>query len=163
LQLVCYISAPNEPWKIFLPTTLLGHAVHWYQLALGHIGTNRLYDTMKQHLYHPDLRNRVDDFVSRCKDCQMQKSSTRGHGLRAPRQAEAHPWREVAVDFIGPWKLEISNVQVSFMALTIIDTTTNLVEVVRIDAKSAAYIVARKFEQTWLARFPMHKIVPMTK
>jgi transposase InsO family protein len=156
LQLVCYIPAPNEPWKIFLPNTLLGQAVQWYHLALGHIGTNRLYGMMKQYPYHPDLRNQVDDFVSRCKDFQIQKSSTRGHRLLAPRQAEAHHWREVAVDLIGPWKLEISNVQVSFVALTIIDTTTNLVELVSIDNKSAAYI-ARKFEQTWLARYPMPK------
>jgi transposase InsO family protein len=44
----------------------------------------------------------------------------------------------------------------SFMALTIIDTTTNLVELTRIDNKSTAYI-ARKFEQTWLARYPLPK------
>ena len=65
LQLACYIPAPNEPWKIFLPTALLGQAIQWYHLALGHIGTNRLFDTMRQHLYHPDLRNRVEDLVSR--------------------------------------------------------------------------------------------------
>lgn len=153
LHIACYIPSPNEPWKIFLPTNLLDQAIQWYHLALGHIGISRLYDTMHQHLYHPDLRNRIDDLVSHCQDCQKQKNSTRGYGLLAPRQAAAHPWREVAVDLIGPWKLDINNVQVLFSALTIIDTTTNLVELVRLEDKTAAH-VARKFEQTWLARYP---------
>ena len=41
----------------------------------------------------------------------------------------------------------------SFTALTIIDTVTNLVELVRLDNKTAAN-VALQFENTWLARYP---------
>jgi hypothetical protein len=39
------------------------------------------------------------------------------------------------------------------MALTIIDTVTNLVELVRINNKTSAH-VALQFENTWLARYP---------
>ena len=40
-----------------------------------------------------------------------------------------------------------------FLALTIIDTVTNLVEIVLLDKKSAAN-VALQFQNTWLARYP---------
>eukprot|EP00978_Attheya_sp_CCMP212_P012156 scaffold30211_cov54-Attheya_sp.AAC.2 len=72
------------------------------------------------------------------------------------------PWREVAVDLIGPWKVKLENLPVSnaeesyitFNALTCIDPpVTNLTELIRIDGKSAAHIGA-KFEQGWLSRYP---------
>ena len=152
-QLLCYLPGPNQPWKICLPTTLLDQAVHWYHYALGHLGQVRLYDTMSQHLYHPDLRNRVEYVVSHCTVCQRNKQLLRGHGELAPREARIHPWREVAVDLVGPWTLIVGNQEIPFLALTIIDTVTNLVELVRLDNKTSAH-VALQFQNTWLARYP---------
>ena len=31
----------------------------------------------------------------------------RGHGQLAPKEAPLLPWREVAVDLIGPWEIDI--------------------------------------------------------
>ena len=152
-NVVCYIPEPHAPWKIYLPTQILTNAVRWYHHALGHLGQNRLYDTMSLHLYHPDLKTTVERVVSTCDTCQRQKQVLRGHGHVAPREAHAHPWRDVAVDLIGPWELTIQDQKVSFQALTIIDTVTNLVELIRIDNKTAAH-VALCFENTWLARYP---------
>jgi transposase InsO family protein len=149
----CYIAGPNEPWKIYLPTSLLHDAVRWYHTALGHLGQNRLYDTISAHLYHPDLKTKVEDVVGRCDTCQRQKNVLRGHGHTAPREAIANPWREVAVDSIGPWKLKVHNQEVEFKALTIIDQVTNLVELVRLDNGTAAE-AALKFNNTWLSRYP---------
>ena len=42
----------------------------------------------------------------------------------------------------------------NFIALTIIDPVTNLVELVRLENKTSAH-VARQFENTWLARYPL--------
>ena len=69
----CYVPQPNAPWKIWLPTEILGRTIEWYHVVLGHTGMNNLYKTMCLNFYHPDLRNRVEDFVSRCTICQMQK------------------------------------------------------------------------------------------
>jgi len=52
------------------------------------------------------------------------------------------------VDLIGPWKLQIADIQVNF-----IDTVTNLVELVRLDNKSSAH-VALQFNNTWLSKYP---------
>jgi len=119
----------------------------------------RLHDTMSIHFHHPDLRNKTEDVVQKCDTCQRYKQVGRGHGHTAPREAGIHPWREVAVDTIGPWTIELNGEEIKFNALTIIDTTTNLVELIRLDNMSSAH-TARQFENTWLARYPkpMHCI-----
>jgi transposase InsO family protein len=63
------------------------------------------------------------------------------------------PWSEVAVDLIGPWKLDVANQMVKFHALTIIDLVSNLVEIVRLDNKTSQH-TALQFINTWLARYP---------
>lgn len=153
VNIVCYIPEPNAPWKIYLPTDLLDPAVRWYHLALGHIGQNRLYDTMAIHFFHPDLKNKVEFIVSKCDTCQRQKQTGRLYGEAPPREASAHPWREVAVDTIGPWTLEINGQSIQFRALTVIDTVTNLVELKRLENMTAAHI-GLQFETQWLARYP---------
>lgn len=149
----CYIPAQNEPWKIYLPNELLNDAIHWYHLSLSHLGSSRLYDTMRQHFYNKLLKNRIEDLVSHCDTCQRYKLVGRGHGQNAPREATIAPWREIAVDTIGPWTLTIGDQTQTFIALTMIDMVTNLVEIVRLENKTSAN-VALQFVNTWLARYP---------
>ena len=82
----------------------------------------------------------TEEFVSRCDTCQRQKQVLRGHGQTAPREAGLHPWREVAVDTIGPWTLKIGNEEIQFSALTMIDTVTNLVELAQVNNRTAANV-----------------------
>ena len=39
---------PTQPdlWKIYLPATLVANVIHWYHVTLGHVGTQKLYDTI---------------------------------------------------------------------------------------------------------------------
>jgi len=152
-QVYCHIRQPNDPWKIYLPEELLDHAVRWYHLALSHVGSNRLLDTMSMHFYSKNLRGKVEDIVSKCDACQRYKLVGRGHGELAPREAEVMPWRRVAVDLIGPWTFLAAGQELKFSALTIIDLVTNFVEVVRIHNKSAEH-VGLQFENNWLNRYP---------
>ena len=57
------------------------------------------------------------------------------------------------MDLISPWFIKVNEETILFHALTIIDTVTNLVELVRIENKTSAH-VAMKFETTWLSRYP---------
>ena len=54
---------------------------------------------------------------------------------------------------IGPWTVQVCGNPYEFEALTVIDTVTNLVELVRIDDKRSQ-TVARKFTQCWLTHYP---------
>ncbi len=63
------------------------------------------------------------------------------------------PWEEVAIDFIGLWKVKVNGQQVKFNALTCIDTALNLVKLIRVDNKTAKHI-PDKFTQSWLWQYP---------
>ena len=152
-NICCYSAKPEDSLRIYLPDELLENSIRWYHLALSHIGSNRLFDTMSMHFYNPKLKAQVETIVSTCDACQRFKNHGRGLGELAPREAALIPWQEVAVDLIGPWTLQVAGQELKFLALTIIDTVTNLIELVRIHASNAAHI-ALLFENTWLARYP---------
>jgi hypothetical protein len=76
-----------------------------------------------------------------------------GYGELPPRHAQMMPWNEVAVDLIGPWKVEVQGQQVEFNALTCIDPMTNLVEIIRINNRTE-HQTAEQFENCWLSRYP---------
>ncbi len=153
VYVTCFIPKPNEPWKIYLPDELLHETVAWYHFVLGHLGRSRLFDTISTHLYNSQLRNKIDDYVSRCDECQRKKQLQRGYGELPPREANIHPWRDICVDLIGPWTLQIAGQQHNFIALSIIDPVTNLAELIRLDNKRADY-VALQLHNAWLSKYP---------
>ena len=99
------------------------------------------------------LKQRINDIVGSCDPCQRYKAVGQGYGQLAPREAPLAPWTEVAVDLIGPWTINVAGQDVTFDALTCIDTVTNLTELCRINNKTAGH-VGMKFENEWLSRYP---------
>ena len=137
---VCYlpdIPKPNQ-WKIALPSQLNDDTIQWYHETLGHCGTNRLYESIRQHFYILGLRQKCDSY--HCEVCQKNKLIGPGYGLLPPREAPLTPWSEVMVDLIGPWKIKVNNEDIYFSTLTCIDPVTNLVEIIRIENKTADHI-----------------------
>ncbi len=63
------------------------------------------------------------------------------------------PWRDVAVDLIGPWTISVVGQKQRFQELTIIALVTNLIEIVRVDNTTAAN-VSLHFKNTWLSWYP---------
>jgi transposase InsO family protein len=143
----------NEYWRIAIPTTLLIPIIKWYHIMLSHVGMTRLYGTIATHFYHPRLQPQIAEVVGKCDTCQRAKLPGSGYGELPTKEALVAPWYEVAVDLIGPWKFKVGPQELTFQALTCIDTVTNLAEVVRIENKSSAYI-AMRFENEWLSRYP---------
>ena len=154
IELIGYSRYAQDEPKIFIPSIMLRPLVRWYHIMLVHVGGNRLADTIAMLFYHPRLRDVSKEIVQHCHECQQEKLSQRGYGHLPPRNVELQPWRNVAVDLIGPWKIKLqNNTVIEFNALTMIDTDTNFVEACRIDRKTAHHI-AIKFENTWLSRYP---------
>jgi hypothetical protein len=57
------------------------------------------------------------------------------------------------VDLIGPWTVQVHGRPYEFEALALIDTVTNLVELVRIERKDSDHIM-QKFAQCWQTGYP---------
>ena len=142
-------------FKILLPDSMLEDVVEFYHTTLAHIGQTRLLETIQQHFENPRLKEVIHKLVSTCDACQKCKLVGKGYGTLPPREPLMQPWYEVAVDLIGPWTIrDVDGNDHTFMALTIIDTVTNLCEIALIRDKTSSH-VGLLFENTWLARYPM--------
>ena len=133
---------------------MLKPTIKWFHIVTGHPGSKKLRLTLDQRYYHPNMRGQIDNYVYA--NCQQHKLDGKGYGLLPERELREQPFEEVAVDIIGPWKIQGRGKGYEFNALTCIDTLTNLVELVRIDNKTAQHIRS-KFAQTWMARYPWPK------
>jgi hypothetical protein len=85
---------------------------------------------MRMHFHAPGPQQHVETITGQCDTCQRYKNIGRPYGELAAREAALTPWSEIATDTIGPWTVQVGNQRIEFKALTIIDTVTNLVELV---------------------------------
>ncbi len=138
-DIICYKKDPTQPnWKIVLPESIVVDTVKWFYQVMGHSGEKRLWETLNQRYYQPKLCYHIDKF--KCKDCQKYKLAGRGYGLLPKQEVRIAPWEEVSINLIGPWKGKVNGWQVEFNALTCIDMASNLVELIRVDNKTAEHI-----------------------
>ena len=49
--------------KIVVPEALRARVIHWYYHRLGHPGMNRTEETIKQHLWWPEMRGQIHKAV----------------------------------------------------------------------------------------------------
>jgi transposase InsO family protein len=158
-SLICRKQATEgAPWRICIPSASLDTIILWYHTVMNHTGISRLHDTIATHFYHARLRTRTAELLKTCDACQRYKLPGKAYGHLPARNAEEAPWRAVAVDLIGPWKVKVGAIPVEFNALTVIDTVTNYPEVIRITNKLSAHI-ATQFENAWLCRYPCPRFV----
>jgi hypothetical protein len=140
--------------RIVLPEALSQETVAWYHHVLGHCGQERLYRALSTHLYSPKIKDKIAEYVRTCDSCQRNKNPGVGIGHLAQRNEVGMPWEEVAVDSIGPWKVPIQGLgEITFNALSMIDTCTNIMELKRQESKTTEE-AAMLFENEWLARYP---------
>ena len=74
----------------------------------------------------------IDRQVQLRSECQRFKLDGKGYGHLPEREICSMPFKECAVDLIGPWTIQVRD-KYELNALTMIDTVSNLVELVRID------------------------------
>jgi hypothetical protein len=56
------------------------------------------------------------------------------------------------VDLTGPWVVQVCGNPFEFDVLTVINTVTNLVELIRVD-KETSDVVTRNYAQCWLSHY----------
>jgi hypothetical protein len=78
------------------------------------------------------------------------------YGHLPVKDVEAHPWRKLCVDLIGPYTVCTKKGTQSLHAMTMFDPATSWFEVVEIPNKRAI-TCANLVENTWLCRYPRPK------
>lgn len=150
-ELICHNN--NGHWRIVIPEALVEPTIAWYHTVLNHCGVSRLVQTLRNHLWIPNLQARAATYIASCDECQRYKFTGPGYGHLPPRNDVAQPWEEVAVDLVGPWHLELPIGHISLHAITILDVTTTLAECIRIENKTSAHCTMQ-FINHWLSHYP---------
>ncbi len=127
------------------------HLIRGFHIILTHPDCKRSRMTIQARCYHPDIKKYDDNF--RCDYSQCLKIPCKGMGLSRECNLTNTPWYDVIIDLIGLWSAKTEHCIGEFNALTFINTTTNLVELINIDTKSRD-VIARKFENTWFTCYP---------
>ena len=100
--------------------------------------------TIKSHLYFPNVRAKVEEYIKNCNACRLAKSKKVQCGIIPPKNEVGQLWEETAVDLMGPWEIEIINVgTIVIWAFTMIDTSSQLSIISTtslIDAPSCKYM-----------------------
>ena len=91
----------------------------------------------------------MKEYIHLCPICQKYKAQGRGYGHLPPKQALIQPWYEIAIDTIGAWTVTIGNKLTPLYVVTIIDTVTNLTEIIKITSPKAK-LTTIAFELGWL-------------
>ena len=84
---------------------MIKQTVKWFHVVTGHPGKQKLRLTVDQRYHHPEMRRYIDNYA--CHDCQKHKLDGKGYGLLPMRDLKEQPFEEVAVDLIGPWKIQV--------------------------------------------------------
>jgi hypothetical protein len=151
-ELICI--SQNGIDKIVLTQELLPKVMAYYHEVLAHAeGIQRLAQTVKRHYWHRNIEAEAKRLIDSCTTCAENKREGRTWGESAPRDASVLPWQEVHCDSIGPWTIELRARTLVFHAMTMIDPSTNLVEIKR-TLTTTAKEGAAAVENTWLARCP---------
>lgn len=100
---------------------------------------------MQTRYYHPDMRRTINNL--RCEVCSKNKLSGPGYGLLPEREVRGQPFILLARG------LSESTEGTIFYALTIMDTVTNLVELIRLDNCEAEH-TRMKLIHAWFSRYP---------
>ena len=147
-SLICYNG------KIVIPNLLQRHVIMWYHTTLCHPGINRTEETIGQHLWWPQMRDHITNYVQICPLCQRNKRRQKKYGHVPMKMAEATPWDKLCVDLIGPYKINRKGKKpLICRCVTMIDPATGWFEMHQYDDKYSI-TVANIVEQEWLGRYP---------
>lgn len=133
--------------RIFLPPALINKVMHTYHEWLVHPGEHTMLESLKATLTWSGMTESVRQWIRNCEQCARSKSRAGKFGKLPTKTVEVRPWGEIAVDTLGP----VEGGQ--WRALTIIDTSTRLVEIAAMQdgtSAEAAHIV----DQVWFNRYP---------
>jgi len=88
--------------QLCVPDVLRKDLLKAYHDNNAHIGRERLYDTLKQKYYFPQMYTSVIEYVAACDNCQRTKSSP--HLRKAPLSPLpiVEPFGRVHIDHVGP-------------------------------------------------------------
>jgi hypothetical protein len=69
----------------------------------GHLGMNRTYERVKQHVFWPKMKQEIENYIKHCEVCQKNKITQ--NKTKMPLQITSTPetvWEKCSLDILGP-------------------------------------------------------------
>lgn len=68
----------------------------------GHLGSRRMYDTMRQEFYRPHIDHNVHLFIKQCRKCARTRGTQYTHDKEFKWFPATGPLESVDMDMLGP-------------------------------------------------------------
>ncbi|CAD6896654.1 unnamed protein product [Tilletia controversa] len=99
-----YVRRTGEPELLVVPAEKRSDVIKRAHVTVGHQGARYTVENVRRRFWWPSLVKDVIDFCSECDPCQRSKSTSQSpagllRALTVPRGA----WKDVAIDFVGPF------------------------------------------------------------
>jgi hypothetical protein len=130
IKLIENMSCVCKDGWLVIPKPLQVHTSKRYHHYLQHPGHTCLEETMNAAMYWKGMRTTIRSLTKSCRSCQIDKRQSSKYGHLPPKTVIPNPWECLCVDLISPYFLKgKDNLQIDFMALTMIDPASNWFEV----------------------------------
>jgi hypothetical protein len=131
IKFIEYMTCVCKDGQLVIPKLLQVRAVKWYHHYLQHPGHTCFEETMNAAMYWKGMHTTIRSLPKSCRACQVNKRQSRKYGHLPPKTVITNPWECLCVDLIGPYILtkDEDNLQIDFMALTMIDPAFSWFEI----------------------------------
>jgi hypothetical protein len=131
---------------------------------------------MNAAMYWKGMRTTIQSRTKSCRSCQIYTRWSQKYGHLPPKTVYTIPWECLCADLIGPYNLKgKDNLQIDFMALTMIDAASSWFEITELPVVKQLHqqtvngkelliadeifdktseCIAKLVNKTWLCRYP---------
>lgn len=120
----------------------------------GHAGVNRMLNNIQKYYFWPGMTNDINEYVKKCKSCQIQKHSNRQ--TKEPMvitTTASTAFERISLDLVGP--LDVDNYNYKYI-LTLQCDLTKYIEAYPLEKKDTVS-VARAFVNDFVLRYGVPK------
>ena len=108
-QLLYYITNPDDDpiMRLYIPSHIKEYVITQYHDKNGHMGIQKVFETIKQKYFWPNMYKELYEYISNCMTCQMSSSKK----TKVPLQETdipPFPFAKIALDLSGPFPTTLS-------------------------------------------------------
>ncbi|KAL5015615.1 hypothetical protein ScPMuIL_007303, partial [Solemya velum] len=109
-DLLFYLSQPDSEdprLRLYIPRSLEERVITQYHDELGHMATDKTYDTMRLKYFFPSMYKKIDKHIQQCIICQI-RSDKKSRPPQQETDIPPYPFAKIGVNLSGPYSPTLS-------------------------------------------------------
>ena len=158
----------NTRTRYFVPIALRPHLLHLYHRSklFCHPGRDRMYETMSQDYFWPNMSRDIGDFVAGCLACQRAKVSQPLREGKTMTVVPEKPFGVIGMDVYGPFPFtssERKEDQGYRYIISMVDYYSRWMKLIPVKEDPTAETVARVLVYQWIRDFSVPELLATDK